>query len=208
MPGFFITFEGGEGAGKSTQIRRIGQALTEAGHSVVITREPGGSPGAETIRDLFVSGAPDRWDAVTELLLATAARRDHVRQTIAPALAAGQIVLSDRFVHSTLAYQVGRDDVTEEQVMALHRLALGELWPDLTFVFDLDPQLAKERITARDGEKLGRFERMDPAFHARLRERFSSIAQSDDVCLQIDAAAPMDDITTTLLDAINARCTL
>lgn len=194
MDGIFITFEGGEGAGKSTQIARLEGALRSERRSVLKTREPGGSPGAEEIRNLMVSGAANRWDAMTELLLATAARRDHAQKTILPALARGEIVLCDRYVHSTLAYQVGRDGVSDALVHALHRDAIEDLWPSLTFVLDLDPKVAMKRTLARDGRAQGRFEKMDQAFHLQLRDRFVQIAETDDRCILIDAATSTEDI--------------
>ncbi|MEM7569824.1 MAG: dTMP kinase [Pseudomonadota bacterium] len=200
--GLFITFEGGEGAGKTTQIAALKQALEEQGRRVLSTREPGGTPGAEAIRALFVSGDKDRWDVMTELLLATAARRDHVSRVIAPALEQGTIVLCDRFVHSTLAYQGGRDGVSEQDVHDLHALAIGTLWPDVTFIFDLDPALGAERTQARDGAEQGRFEQMDQSFHAYLRDRFMALAAQDDVCRLVDAAAPIAQVTQQLLDEV------
>jgi dTMP kinase len=201
MSGSFITFEGGEGAGKSTQIARLEDALRAAGHKVLKTREPGGSEGAELIRDLMVTGAANRWDAKTELLLANAARRDHVTKTILPALQDGDIVLCDRFVHSTLAYQVGRDGVTDALVRRVHKDLIGDLWPSLTFVFDLEPKIAMARIAARDGEKQGRFEQMGSQFHADLRDRFAQMAQEDQGCMLINASQPIEDVFNQIWDA-------
>ncbi|MEO0411798.1 MAG: dTMP kinase [Pseudomonadota bacterium] len=204
MPkGLFVTFEGGEGAGKTTQIKAIKDALEARGLTVVTTREPGGTAGAEAIRALLVSGETSRWDVTTELLLATAARRDHVVRVIAPALEQGAVVLCDRFVHSTLAYQGGRGAVTDEDVRNLHALAIGSLWPDITFIFDLDPDVAAQRSAARDGANQGRFEKMDPAFHSHLRDRFMALASQDDVCQLVDAAAPVGDVTETILTALS-----
>lgn len=194
MSGTFITFEGGEGAGKSTQIARLEDALRTAGHPVLKTREPGGSEGAELIRDLMVTGATNRWDAKTELLLANAARRDHVAKTILPALKNGDIVLCDRFVHSTLAYQVGRDGVTDALVRRVHKDLIGDLWPSLTFVFDVEPNIAMARTAARDGKKPGRFEQMDAQFHADLRDRFAQMAQEDQACMLINAGQPIETV--------------
>lgn len=203
MPGgLFVTFEGGEGVGKTTQIKRLADALETLGHHVITTREPGGTPGAEAVRDLFVSGETNRWDVMTELLLATAARRDHVTRLINPALESGSIVLCDRFVHSTLAYQGGRGDVTDEHVRSLHTLAIGDVWPDITFIFDLDPAISAERSKARDGDNPGRFEQMNGDFHSRLRARFLAIASEDDVCNVIDAAARQDAVEQDILSAL------
>lgn len=197
--GVFISFEGGEGAGKSTQIARLEDSLRNVGHAVTRTREPGGSEGAEDIRALMVTGHADRWDAMTELLLANAARRDHLIKTILPALKNGHIVLCDRFVHSTLAYQAGRDGVTDGLVAQMHRDACEDLWPDMTFVFDIDPQVAMDRAKARDGAKLGRFETMGNAFHSRLRCRFLDIAKNDDRCVLIDADQSIDALSQNIL---------
>lgn len=205
MSGTFITFEGGEGAGKSTQIALLEEALKAAGHSVLRTREPGGSKGAELIRDLMVTGATNRWDAKTELLLANAARRDHVVKTILPALKRGQIVLCDRFVHSTLAYQVGRDGVTDALVRRVHQDLIGDLWPSLTFVFDIDPKIAMARASARDGEKQGRFEQMDAQFHANLRTRFAQMGQEDPACRLINAGQPVDGVFNDIWEAAQAH---
>src|SRR6201996_9132030 len=132
--GRFITFEGGEGAGKSTQLRRLAETLRERGRDVVTTREPGGSPGAEQIRALLVSGEPDRWDGMTEALLHFAARRDHLRRTVWPALEAGKWVLSDRFADSTLAYQGYGHGLSHHHIRELYRLAVGDFCADLTLI--------------------------------------------------------------------------
>lgn len=200
--GLFISFEGGEGAGKSTQIAKLEDALRAYGHRITRTREPGGSNGAEEIRALMVSGATDRWDAMTELLLANAARRDHIVKTILPALEQGHIVLCDRFVHSTLAYQAGRDGVTDGYVAKLHKKACKDLWPDMTFVFDIDPQVAMARANARDGAKTGRFEKMGDTFHSTLRHRFLSIAKSDDRCILIDADQSIEALAQNILSHV------
>lgn len=201
--GLFVTFEGGEGAGKTTQITAVERVLEERGLTVVTTREPGGTPGAEDIRALLVNGDPGRWDVTTELLLATAARRDHVVKVIAPALNKGAVVLCDRFVHSTLAYQGGRGAVSNEDVRNLHALAIGTLWPDVTFIFDLDPSIAAQRSARRDGANRGRFEKMDARFHSHLRDRFMALAAEDDVCQLVDAEAPVGAVTKRILDALD-----
>jgi len=183
----FITFEGVDGAGKTTQLRRLAERLGTSGLDVVQTREPGGAPGAEEIRALLVTGDPARWSAATELLLFTAARRDHVERTVRPALAAGRVVLSDRYVDSTRAYQGVQG--LREQTDALHRLMIG-LDPDLTLIFDLDPAEALARAGARDHAE-DRFERRGLAFQQALRRAFLDIAQAaPDRCRVIDAARP------------------
>ena len=195
--GRFITLEGGEGAGKSTQCTRLAKALEEAGHTVVTTREPGGAPGAEAIRDLLVTGEVDRWDGVTELLLHYAARRNHVERTIRPALTAGKWVISDRFADSTMAYQGYGHELGRDRVERLHKVVLGDFQPDLTLILDLPVEAGLARAQARDGEAgdSNRYERMDEAFHRRLRDGFLDIAKREPKrCVVIDAAADPDTV--------------
>ena len=174
-PGLFITFEGIDGSGKSTQARRLSEALQGSGRSVRLTREPGGSPGAELIRRLLVEGDPDRWSPETEILLFTAARRDHLEVTIEPAIAAGEIVVSDRFADSTRVYQGAARSDLRDLVDDLHaRLIVRE--PDLTFVIDMDPDLALARgLARRSGED--RFEDMGAGFQSKLRDGFRDLAR-------------------------------
>lgn len=172
--GAFITFEGIDGSGKSTQARALAEALRAGGRDVVLTREPGGSAGAEEIRALVLNGDPDRWSAETELLLFTAARRDHVERTIRPALDAGRIVVCDRYVDSTRAYQgLTRGDL-RGKVDALHELMIG-LEPDLTFLIDIDPKLALERAVARPDAE-ARFEAFGLEMQTTLRAGFLEAA--------------------------------
>ncbi|MFD2174915.1 dTMP kinase [Rhodobacter lacus] len=171
----FITFEGIDGSGKSTQARLLAEALGAAGHSVVRTREPGGSPGAEEIRALVLQGDPERWSAETEILLFTAARRDHLERTITPALAAGKVVVCDRFADSTRMYQgLSRGDL-RAQVDALHRLMIGQE-PDLTFLIDIDPAVGLSRAKGRQGHE-ERFEDMGLGMQARMRAGFLALAK-------------------------------
>ena len=176
--GGFITLEGGEGAGKSTQIQRLAAALKHAGHPVLTTREPGGSPGAEAIRSLLVEGAVDRWDAVTELLLHYAARRDHLTQTILPALHAGTWVICDRFADSTMAYQGYGLSLGRGVVEHAHALAVGDTRPDCTVILDVPLDVGLARAQARDGGDANRYERMDRDVHQRIRDGFSSISRN------------------------------
>jgi dTMP kinase len=204
--GTFITLEGPDGAGKSTQARLLAAALEAAGHRVVLTREPGGAPGAEAIRQLLVQGEPGRWSAMTELLLFTAARRDHLERTLAPALAAGAVVVCDRFVDSTRAYQsAGRDGgVGRDAVDALHRLCIGRD-PDLTLILDLDPAAAGARGAARGGGE-DRFERFGLDFQHRLRAAFADIAAAEPTrCAVIDAAGDVADVSARVRAAVAAR---
>ncbi len=174
--GLFITFEGIDGAGKSTQARRLAEALREAGFEVVLTREPGGSAGAEAIRTLLVEGAAARWSPETEILLFTAARRDHFEKTIAPALDAGKIVICDRFTDSTRVYQGVARGALRTLVDGLHAQFIG-LEPALTFVLDMAPEAALARGVARGGGE-DRFESMGAAFQARLRDGFRALAHA------------------------------
>jgi dTMP kinase len=185
MPGLFLSFEGIDGSGKSTQARLLAEALRKAGHVVTLTREPGGSPGAEEIRRLVLEGAVDRWSAETEILLFTAARRDHLEKTIRPALARGEIVISDRFADSTRIFQgITRGDLADT-VDQLHSLMIG-VEPDLTLLFDLDPALALSRATARAGTEL-RFEDMGLVFQTKARAGFLALAARHDRIRVIDA---------------------
>jgi dTMP kinase len=203
--GKFITIEGGEGGGKSTQIRRLARALEAAGRTIVTTREPGGSPGAEEIRALVVQGAPERWDPITEALLITAARREHVVRTIEPALRAGAWVISDRFADSTLAYQGFGRGIDRAALEALRRLAVDALVPDLTLILDLPVEIGLARARARAGQEL-RFEAMDTAFHDRLRQGFLAIAAAEPQrCAVIDANQPIDAVHAAIVAATSQR---
>ncbi len=202
--GRFITLEGGEGAGKSTQCRRLAEALEAAGHAVVQTREPGGSPGAETIRELIVTGAADRWDAVTETLLILAARRDHVERTIRPALARGAWVVCDRFADSTAAYQGAGHGLGREWVVSLGRQALGDFEPDLTVVLDTPPDQGLKRAAARGGAD--RFERLDGGFHERMHAAFRAIVgEAPGRCCLVDGTGGVDDVAASVQAAVAAR---
>ncbi len=185
--GFFITFEGGEGAGKTTQIRRLEARLGATGREVVITREPGGSPGAEAIRALLVTGDAERWSPMTETLLMYAARRDHIERVIAPALARGAVVLCDRFADSTRAYQGAGGGAPAEFIGALEAAVLGGVRPDLTLILDLPADMGLARAAGRGGSE-ARFESKGAAFHSRLRAAFLAIAEAEpDRCVLIDA---------------------
>ena len=171
----FISFEGIDGCGKSTQARLLAEALRTQGRDVVLTREPGGSPGAEEIRRLLVEGAGERWSAETECLLFTAARRDHLERTIRPALAAGYTVVTDRFADSTRVYQGATRGDLRGFVDRMHDLAIG-MEPDLTFVIDLDPETALGRGNARGGAE-DRFESLGLEFQQRLSQGFRALAE-------------------------------
>ena len=176
MTGRFLSFEGIDGSGKSTQARLLADALRGQGHVVCLTREPGGSPGAEEIRHLVLEGAADRWSTETELLLFTAARRDHLEKTIRPALARGEVVICDRFADSTRIYQgLTRGDL-RATVDALHGLMIG-VEPDLTFLIDIDAAEGLARATARAGMEM-RFETMGLAVQQKARAGFEALAKA------------------------------
>lgn len=200
--GLFITFEGGEGAGKSTQINLMAEELTKSGHTVDITREPGGTPGAEAIRRLLVEGSADSWDAMTETVLFLAARLDHVRKRIIPALREGKIVLCDRFSDSTRVYQGVGKGMDDALIALLHAETIGEFKPDLTILLDIDPEEGLRRAGARAGNE-NRFESMDLAFHRRIREGFLALAKAEPQRFAIiDAAQPVERVQADIVAAV------
>jgi len=202
--GRFITFEGGEGAGKSTQLRRLAARLAP-GREVVATREPGGSPGAESIRDLLVNGAADRWSPVTETLLMYAARRDHVERVITPALARGAWVVCDRFADSTRAYQGAAGGTDPLLISSLETYVLAGVRPDLTLILDLPTEAGLARAGGR-GDAESRFQSKGVAFHERLRAAFLDIARAEpDRCAVIDAAQDEDTVAAAVWEAVGAR---
>jgi dTMP kinase len=203
VAGLFITFEGGEGAGKSTQVKRLGEYLTGTGRQVVLTREPGGAPGAEAIRKLLVEGAASRWDGVTEALLHTAARRDHLQKTVWPALQAGKIVISDRFVDSTTAYQGYGHGLDVAMLEMLYKAAIGSFRPDLTLIIDVPLDIGLARAGARGGAE-NRYENMDRKFHERLRDGFLAIAKAEPTrCKVIDGARDADAVQADVVAMVN-----
>ena len=204
--GFFLTVEGIDGAGKSTQARMLAERLRVLGREVVETREPGGAPGAEEIRRLLVEGDPERWSPESEILLFTAARRDHVERVVEPALSRGAVVLCDRYIDSTRAYQGAGAPDQRDLVDLLHRLTIG-LDPDLTLIFDLDPAAALERARRRASDLAeDRFERKGQGFQARLREEFLAIAAAEPArCALIDAARPPEAVAGQVWAAVAPR---
>lgn len=203
--GRFITFEGGEGAGKSTQLRRLAERLTAAGRTVVSTREPGGSPGAEAIRGLLLTGAVDRWSPVSETLLMYAARRDHIERVIAPALARGDWVLCDRFADSTRAYQGAAGGAPADLIRALEQQTLDDAWPDLTLVVDLPVDVGLARSMERENAEV-RFEAKGATFHERLRRRFLEIAAEEPArCAVIDGTGSREAVADAIWGAVSER---
>lgn len=205
----FITLEGGEGTGKTTQIARLAGSLRAAGHDVVTTREPGGTPAAEKIRDLLVRRDGGDWTPWTECLLLYAARVQHVETLIRPALAAGKIVISDRFADSTRAYQSGGFGVDPARLGALDELSLGDFKPDLTLILDIDPETGLRRSGHRlnaENSAEDKYEALDLSFHQRLRRAYLDIAASEPArCTVIDAAGDIDGVAATILTAVLTR---
>ncbi len=205
--GIFITLEGGDGAGKTTQIRLLSEALRTQGRDVVLTREPGGTPEAEKIRDFLVKRDGGNWTPMAECLLLYAARQMHVENLIKPALAEGKVVISDRFADSTRAYQSFGHGLPLETVESLNKLSLGDFAPDLTFILDLPVEVGVARAGKRmagDNSQEDRFERIGGGFHERLRQGFLEIAKRDaDRCVVIDATRAVDEIAADI--ATHAR---
>ncbi len=203
MTGRFISLEGGEGVGKSTQVRALAAALRSRGHDVVETREPGGSAGAESIRALLLEGTPTRWTAPSEALLFAAARADHVARTIRPAVAAGRWVLSDRFLDSSIAYQGGADGIGAEAIRALHAIGSGGLLPDRTLLLTLPEAEAAARAKLRDRGGADRIGARDPAYHARVAAAFNALASDEPERIRVvDALGAPDMVTRRLLAAL------
>jgi dTMP kinase len=203
--GRFITLEGGEGGGKSTQIARLKQALEGAGLTVIATREPGGTPAGERIRGLLVEGEPGSLSPMTEALLNFAQRAEHLERVIKPALARGAWVISDRFADSTMAYQGYGHRLGRKPVEALYKLVCGSFRPNLTLILDVPVDIGLARAASRRGRET-RFERMDPSFHERLRRGFLDIAKRDKSrCVLVDASEPADAVTAAVLAAVVRR---
>jgi dTMP kinase len=203
--GRFITLEGGEGAGKSTQIGRLTAWLEGRGHAVKATREPGGAPGAEMIRKLLVEGPVERWDGTTEALLHFAARREHLRSTVWPALKKGSWVVSDRFADSTMAYQGYGHGADRAMLGELYDIAVGDFRPDLTLILDLPVDVGLARAAARRGTET-RYESLPVAFHERVRAGFLDIAAADpERCVVIDATQGIDAIAAAIGDAVTKK---
>jgi len=207
-PARFITLEGGEGAGKSTHAHRLSEALTSRGIANIVTREPGGSEGAESIRKLLVEGEPGRWGPVVETLLMFAARADHVSRVIQPVLESGTWVICDRFTDSTFAYQGAGRGMGPWVIRQIDQIATGGFRPDLTIILDVPVDDALQRIGSRHHAE-DRFERFDRGFHERLRAFFQELAQDEPQrCVLIDSRAEPDDVAEQILQTVAARCGL
>ncbi len=212
MTGFFITLEGGEGAGKTTQINRLAKLLTDQGYDVVTTREPGGTAEAESIRALLVQRDGGEWSAMAETLLLFAARVMHIEKVIKPALESNHIVICDRFTDSTLAYQGYGRGLDIDQIKVIEQTSIGDFTPDMTFILDLDARTGLARSSKRLSEKSGyestedRFERMEVEFHEKLRAGFLEIAKQDSArCHVINAANAVDAVFEELKELAMAR---
>ena len=205
MAGLFITLEGGEGTGKTTQAAKLASRLNPLGRAVVVTREPGGTPEAEAIRALLVSGEVGRWTANSEALLNYAAREQHLEKVIRPALAAGAIVICDRFMDSTRAYQGHAGGCAPAFIDALEAAVVGPTRPDLTLIFDIDPRVGLERARQRgDAAAEDRYERKGLAFHARMREGFLDILRRDPArCRLVDASPDPAEVADSVWSIVS-----
>lgn len=204
--GFFITFEGGEGAGKSTQIRLLAEKLRAKGYKLLVTREPGGSPGAEAVRHVILSGAAEPFGPEMEALLFAAARSDHVEQVIRPAVQAGKIVLCDRFLDSSRVYQGGAGNLDPTYMAEMERVAINGMMPDMTLIFDIDPEEGLRRASSRRGSGTAdRFEKEDLEIHKRRRRAFLDIAEQEPGrCIVIDASGDVDAVENVVTAAVFA----
>lgn len=202
--GLFITFEGGEGAGKSTQIGRLADRLREKGYGLTLTREPGGTPGAEAVRHVILSGAAEVFGPQMEALLFAAARADHIQQIIHPAIERGDIVLCDRFVDSWRVYQGGAGNLAADFLAVVEQVSVDGTMPDLTVIFDIDPAEGLRRATARRGEETAdRFEKETLEVHRKRREAFLKIARNEpERCIVIDTSQDRDIVENQVTEAV------
>jgi len=203
--GFFISFEGGDGAGKSTQIELLAEALRQTGREVVITREPGGSPGGEAIRKLLLEGDANKWSPISEALLMYAARADHLERTIEPALKRGAVVITDRFADSTMAYQGLAGDLGEQAVSTLYELVVAARGPDLTIILDLPVEEGLKRSGAT-GDAEQRFESKGAAYQEKVRQAFLEIARREpERCAVVSAKDGIADVAGRIREVIQTR---
>lgn len=206
MTGFFIAFEGGEGTGKSTQARLFKQMLTDSGFDAVLTREPGGTPGAEAIRQLLLDPPGEGWDAEAEALLFAASRSDHVAKLIRPALARGAWVICDRFVDSSRAYQGGAGGLGDEAISQLHAFGSSGLRPDLTILLQVDEATLEARLTARDGGQSDAIGGRGLDYHRAVADSFSRLAERDpDGFAVLDGVGSPEEVHARVLEAVTSR---
>jgi dTMP kinase len=201
--GRFLSIEGGEGTGKSTQIAALADAIRKAGHDVIVTREPGGTSGAEAIRQMLLGGSDDRWLPRAEALLFAAARSDHVERLIEPALASGKWIISDRFIDSSRAYQGGGSGLSDADILTLHEIGSRGLLPDRTLVLRLDPVEAARRAEIRDDGRPDRIQGRDAGFHADVDTAFVSYAEREARVRLVNADGSPDEVTERLLREIS-----
>ena len=202
--GFFNTLEGGEGAGKSTQIKKLESALRAQGHDVIVTREPGGTPEGEALRDVFVAHDGQDWPLAAQVLLMLNARALHIEKKIRPALDAGKIVICDRFIDSTRAYQGIVQGFGVDKIDCISRVCFGDFEPDLTFIFDVDPQVGLSRTARRTAAEM--FDKSSMSFHNELRGAFRQLAaQYPDRCVLVDASASIDTVFDYLLSTVEEK---
>jgi dTMP kinase len=209
MAGKFITFEGGEGSGKSTQIRLLKDWLTQQGIDCITTYEPGGTVGADKVKAILTEGDTQQWDGISEVLLLYAARHDLITKIIQPALTQGTWVLCDRFSDSTFAYQGYGRGVDLNFIQNIHHLILGDFSPDLTLILDLDPAIGMERAKRRalaKGSSIDRFERQDLSFHNRLAQGFKDLAQKGDRYVLVDASQTLEPIQEDIQQIVQEQC--
>ena len=206
--GNFISFEGGEGVGKTTQVKLLKQSLINLGIKVVETREPGGSPSAELILELLVSGPVERWDPMSEAMLHFVSRRVHIKDIIKPALDRGDWVITDRFTDSTIAYQGFGQGVSSSQLTLMQDLAIGKFTPHITFILDLPADIGLARAASRKDEE-SRYEKMDLELHNRLREGFLSIAKKNPRRIKIiDASQPSENVAEHIWEELSGTFNL
>ncbi len=206
MQGRFITLEGGEGAGKSTQARLVAEALQAQGHKVLLTREPGGTQGAEAIRQLLLSTSGEGWQPRAEALLFAAARSDHVERAIRPALETGTWVVCDRFIDSNRAYQGGAGGLSDDDIKALHGFGAGGLLPDLTLLIAISPETAHRRLSLRDGKDTDRIGGRGVDYHAGVATAFARIAEQEPQrVVTIDGEGSAEDIHQSIMQVLRSR---
>ena len=204
--GRFISFEGGEGVGKSTQVRILVEHLANKGINCIQTREPGGSSGAELIRDLLVKGGTDKWSPISEALLHNAARAEHLQSTILPALKQGQWVISDRYIDSTLAYQGYGQGVELETLLKLHKISTDDFWPHLTIILNGHELGRAKAREDENSDKEDRYERMGEDFHSKLQYSFLEIAKNyPDRCIVVSAEGSIDQVAARILDIVREK---
>ena len=202
--GYFLSVEGGEGVGKSTQISALAEAIRDQGHDVIVTREPGGTDGAEVIRQLLLGGSAGRWEPRTEAMLFAAARSDHVARLIKPAIESGKWVIADRFLDSSRAYQGGGSGIDDAEILKLHEIGSQGYMPDRTLVLELPEEEANRRAVLRDGNEADRIGGRESAFHQMVHDAFRRFAGDDPTRVRlIDASGSPDDVTARLVTAVS-----